>query len=172
MNNVIEKPSHFSAGLFLHRRTDGSGLYDTIGVTKHRFPDGVQMPGGTNRRCLWEVPEMTLEREFAEETGYRPVSYNLLLSREFGDGGHTQNFFVIKQAVGHFNGPRTFTETDGEMVEVRIWELGEFHRHLCPTHRPAFLKACQVLIRVDVSFRRNYPEICDDVRAAEYRQEF
>lgn len=158
------KAKHFSAGIYLVRRTDGSGKYDIIGVTSKRFPNDVKLPGGTNENAPWENENETLIREFAEETGLCPRSFACLYSTPIvGKNDHVQHFFIVKEATGKFDGPKTVKEPDQDELTVRWWELGEFEEHLFRNHRIAFLKACRVLLGADRTFHSNYPKIAQAV---------
>jgi ADP-ribose pyrophosphatase YjhB (NUDIX family) len=148
--------NHFCAMINLVRHADGR--YELPGVTARRFQNEAKFPGGTNKNSPWEDPAQTLIREAMEETGLKPISYKLIHKDE--KPGHTKYFFVCLKVEGQFDGPKTVKEPDGDELEVRMWDLDDFDRHLFRNHRPAFMKVCRTLRDADSSFSNNYPEIC------------
>jgi ADP-ribose pyrophosphatase YjhB (NUDIX family) len=147
--------NHFCAGIYLVRSLDGK--YQIIGVTAKRFPNEVKLPGGTNKNSIWETPDQTLVREMLEETGLEPVRFQLVSKEEAK--GHTKYFFVCLEVKGHFDGPKTVKEPDGDELTIGLWDLAEFDQYLFRNHRLAFMKACRVLMGCDSFFSKNYPGI-------------
>lgn len=148
-----QKRSHFCAGIYLRQGVNG---WEVLGATSVRFPREVKFPGGTNKHSPWETKEQTLEREYSEETGLKPVKFNLVLEV---DAKYLQYFFVISAVEGEFSGVKSTNETDGDKISVRWWGIDEFFQCSFKNHRPAFLKVCQTLASRVSGFLNNAPSL-------------
>ena len=153
----MSKATHFCAGIHLVRQADGK--YQILGATSNRFPDEVKLPGGTNENAPWEDTDQTFVREFSEETGITPVSFLTVHTEQAR--GHTKHFLFCREVNGQFNGPKTVKEPDGDEITIKFWDLAQFNRQLFENHRVAFMKACIVLRKIDDTFSKYYPQICE-----------
>jgi ADP-ribose pyrophosphatase YjhB (NUDIX family) len=140
---------HSSAFYF----TKIEGLWYSLGVIDGRFQADVKPVGGCED--TGEVsPDVTLIKEFQEETNHQLSPLEFVKVHERENRGHTKFFYLVKKVSGEITSEDELTvkEPDGEILKVRLWPLTEFEVNLFRNYREGYEKAKAEMRKFDPTF--------------------
>ena len=134
------------------------GEWYSLGVTDLLYPEDVKPLGGGEKKENY--PDKTLRSEFNEKTDKKllPLNFKEIHIEVYGkyeEFFYKKFFYLIVSVSGEFalDEELNIIGSDGALLTVRFWDIGEFSKRLFVNYRAAFDKAVQEMIKLDRTFK-------------------